>query len=122
MVNETKKIFADETIRVTATACRVPVFYCHSECVNIETKKKISANEVRDLLAKAENVVVMDDPKNSVYPLATLAVGKNDTFVGRIREDISIDNGIEMFIVSDNLRKGAAFNAVQIAEVVSQDL
>lgn len=122
MVNETKKIFADETIRVTATACRVPVFYCHSECVNIETKKKISANEVRDLLAKAENVVVMDDPKNSVYPLATLAVGKNDTFVGRIREDISIDNGIEMFIVSDNLRKGAAFNAVQIAEVVIQDL
>lgn len=122
MVNETKKIFGDDSIKVTATACRVPVFYCHSECVNVETKKKISADAVRQLLAKAENVVVMDDPKNSVYPLATLAVGKNDTFVGRIREDISIDNGIEMFIVSDNLRKGAAFNAVQIAEVVIREL
>lgn len=122
MVNETRKIFGDDSIKITATACRVPVFYCHSECVNIETKKKITADAVRKLLAKAENVKVMDDPQNSVYPLASLAVGKNDTFVGRIREDISIENGIEMFIVSDNLRKGAAFNAVQIAEVVSKDL
>ena len=122
MVNETRKIFGDETIKVTATACRVPVFYCHSECVNVETKKKITADEVRKLLSKAENVIVMDDPQKNVYPLASLAVGKNDTFVGRIREDISIDNGIEMFIVSDNLRKGAAFNAVQIAEVVIKDL
>ena len=122
MVNETKKIFNDDTIRVTATTCRVPVFYCHSECINIETKKKITADEVRALLSKAENVIVMDDPKNNVYPLASFAAGKNDTFVGRIREDLSIDNGIEMFVVADNLRKGAAFNAVQIAEVVIQDL
>jgi aspartate-semialdehyde dehydrogenase len=122
MVNETKKIFGDDSIRVTATACRVPVFYCHSECVNIETKKKITAEEVRKLLSKAENVKVLDDPKNNVYPLAVNCVGQNDTFVGRIREDISIDNGIEMFIVSDNLRKGAAFNAVQIAEEVIKDL
>ncbi len=122
MVNETRKIFGDDTIKITATACRVPVFYCHSECVNIETKQKISAAKARELLAKTENVIVLDDPQNNVYPLATLAAGKNDTFVGRIREDISIDNGLEMFIVADNLRKGAAFNAVQIAEVVSQDL
>ena len=116
MVNETKKIFNDDTLKITATACRVPVFYCHSECVNVETKKKITANEFRALLAKTENVIVMDDPKNNVYPLASLAAGKNDTFVGRIREDLSVENGIEMFIVSDNLRKGAATNAVQIAE------
>lgn len=121
MVNETKKIFGDESINITATACRVPVFYCHSECVNIETKKKISADEVRKLLGKAENVKVVDDPGKNVYPLATECVGKNDTFVGRIREDISIENGIEMFIVSDNLRKGAAFNAVQIAEEVIKE-
>lgn len=116
MINETRKIFGDQSIQVTATTCRVPVFYSHSECVNIETKKKITAEEVRKLLAKAENVKVVDDPKNNVYPLAIDAAGKNDTFVGRIREDLSIPNGIEMFIVSDNLRKGAAFNAVQIAE------
>jgi aspartate-semialdehyde dehydrogenase len=121
MVNETKKIFGDDSIKVTATACRVPVFFCHSECVNIETKKKISADEVRKLLGKAENVKVIDDPKKNLYPLATECVGKNDTFVGRIREDISVDNGIEMFIVSDNLRKGAAFNAVQIAEEVIKE-
>ncbi len=116
MINETKKIFNDDSIKVTATTCRVPVFFGHSETVNIQTKKKISAQEVRDLLSKADNVVVTDDPANNVYPLASNCAGKNDTFVGRIREDVSIDNGIEMFIVSDNLRKGAAFNAVQIAE------
>ncbi|GBR72266.1 aspartate-semialdehyde dehydrogenase [Candidatus Termititenax spirochaetophilus] len=121
MVNETQKIFGDDSIRITATTCRVPVFYCHSECVNIETKQKISAAEVRALLNKAENIIVADDPRKNIYPMPILAAGKNDTFVGRIREDISIDNGIELFIVSDNLRKGAAFNAVQIAEEVIKD-
>ena len=122
MVNETRKIFGDESIRVTATTCRVPVFYCHSECVNIETKKKITAAEARKLLSKAENVIVMDEPQKNIYPMPTLAAGKNETFVGRIREDISIENGLELFIVSDNVRKGAAFNAVQIAEEVIKNL
>lgn len=122
MINETRKIFGDQSIQVTATTCRVPVFHSHSECINVETKKKITAEEVRNLLAKAENVIVQDDPKKNIYPLAINAAGKNDTFVGRIREDLSIPNGIEMFIVSDNLRKGAAFNAVQIAEEVIKTL
>ena len=122
MVNETRKIFGDDSIKITATTCRVPVFYSHSECVNIETKKKITADEARKLLSKAENVIVMDDPQKNIYPMPVLAVGKNETFVGRIREDISIDNGLEMFIVSDNLRKGAAFNAVQIAEEVIKNI
>ncbi|MDR2430664.1 MAG: aspartate-semialdehyde dehydrogenase [Candidatus Margulisbacteria bacterium] len=118
MVNETKKIFGDDSIRITATTCRVPVFYCHSECVNIETKKKITADEARALLKQAKNVVVLDEPQKNIYPMPVAAAGKNETFVGRIREDISIDSGLEMFIVADNLRKGAAFNAVQIAEEV----
>lgn len=122
MINETRKIFGDQSIQVTATTCRVPVFHSHSECVNIETKKKITAEEVRKLLSKAENVIVQDDPKKNIYPLAINAAGKNDTFVGRIREDLSIPNGIEMFIVADNLRKGAAFNAVQIAEELIKSL
>lgn len=122
MINETRKIFGDQSIQVTATTCRVPVFHSHSECVNVETKKKITAEEVRKLLSKAENVIVQDDPKKNIYPLAINAAGKNDTFVGRIREDLSIPNGIEMFIVADNLRKGAAFNAVQIAEELIKSL
>ncbi|GBR74495.1 aspartate-semialdehyde dehydrogenase [Candidatus Termititenax aidoneus] len=122
MVNETKKIFGDDSMRITATTCRVPVFYCHSECVNVETQKKISAAEARALLQQAENVIVLDEPKKNIYPMPTLAAGKNETLVGRIREDISIDNGLELFIVADNLRKGAAFNAVQIAEEVIKDL
>ncbi|GBR77643.1 aspartate-semialdehyde dehydrogenase [Candidatus Termititenax dinenymphae] len=122
MVNETQKIFGDDSIKITATTCRVPVFYCHSECVNIETKQKITADEARKLLSKAENIIVADDPQKNIYPMPVLAAGKNETFVGRIREDISIDNGLEMFIVADNLRKGAAFNAVQIAEEVIKTL
>lgn len=118
MVNETKKIMEDDSIRVTATTVRVPVFYGHSESVNIETEKKISLQEVRDLLAKAPGVVVEDDPSLFKYPLAIYAAGRDETFVGRIREDESIEKGINMWIVSDNIRKGAALNAVQIAEVL----
>jgi aspartate-semialdehyde dehydrogenase len=119
MVNETRKIMEDESIRVTATTVRVPVFYGHSESVNIETEKKISAQEVRELLAKAPGVVVQDDPSLFKYPLATYCAGKDETFVGRIREDESIETGINMWIVSDNIRKGAALNAVQIAEMLT---
>lgn len=122
MVNETKKIFGDNAIKITATTVRVPVFYSHSESINITTKKKITADEARELLRKTENIIVADDPANNVYPMPINATGKNETFVGRIREDISQEKGLEMFVVSDNLRKGAAFNAVQIAEEVIKTL
>ncbi len=121
MVNETKKIMTDPSIAVTATTVRVPVFYGHSESVNIETERKISAGEVKKLLSQAPGVTVVDNPDLSEYPLASDAAGKNDTFVGRIREDESIDNGINMWIVSDNIRKGAALNTVQIAEILIRD-
>jgi aspartate-semialdehyde dehydrogenase len=120
MVNETKKIMNDPTISVTATTVRVPVFYGHSEAVNIETEKKITADEVRKLLAVAPGISVVDNPGERVYPLAIDAAGGNDTLVGRIREDESIPNGINMWVVADNIRKGAALNAVQIAEILIQ--
>jgi len=116
MANETRKIMEDDSIRVTATTVRVPVFRGHSESVNIETENKVSANEVRAILADAPGVMVYDDPKKNIYPLPMDVVGKDETYVGRIREDESLPNGIDMWIVSDNLRKGAALNAVQIAE------
>jgi aspartate-semialdehyde dehydrogenase len=121
MVNETKKIFSDPFIGVTATTVRVPVFFGHSESVNIETEKKITAQEVKELLMRSPGITVVDDPHLCQYPLAILAAGKDDTFVGRIREDESIPNGINMWIVADNLRKGAALNAVQIAEKLVND-
>ncbi|MBU0945152.1 MAG: aspartate-semialdehyde dehydrogenase [Proteobacteria bacterium] len=117
MVNETRKIFEDSSIGVTATAVRVPVFYGHSEAINIETNSKISAAEVKKLLATAPGVELLDDPEHGKYPLAINCAGKFETFVGRIREDESIANGINMWVVSDNILKGAALNAVQIAEV-----
>jgi aspartate-semialdehyde dehydrogenase len=120
MVNETKKIMEDDSIRVTATTVRVPVFYGHSESVNIETEKKITADEVKKILSKAPGVHLVDNPKFAEYPLAIHAAGKDETFVGRIREDESIPNGINLWVVSDNIRKGAALNAVQIAEILIQ--
>ncbi|MDP1759709.1 MAG: aspartate-semialdehyde dehydrogenase [Thermodesulfovibrionales bacterium] len=116
MVNETRKIMGDNSIRLTATTVRVPVFRCHAESLNIETEKKITANEVRAVLSKAPGIVVFDAPEKNVYPLPVDVAGKDDTYAGRIREDESIENGINMWIVADNLRKGAALNAVQIAE------
>ena len=116
MVNETKKIMHDDSIRITATCVRIPVERSHSEAVNIETEKKITAEEVRKILSEAEGIVVVDDPANEQYPLAIDAAGKDPVYVGRIRDDISLQNGIDMWIVSDNLRKGAALNAIQIAE------
>lgn len=116
MLNETKKIMGDDSIRITATTVRVPVFRCHSESLNIETEKKIMPDEVRAILSKAPGIVVFDAPEKNVYPLPINVAGKDETYVGRIREDESIENGINMWIVADNLRKGAALNAVQIAE------
>ncbi len=116
MVRETKKIMKDDTIRVTATCVRVPVFYAHAESVNIETEKKISRQQALDLLARAPGVKVVDDLARDQYPLPLTAEGRNETFVGRVREDETIANGLNLWIVADNLRKGAALNAVQIAE------
>ena len=118
MVNETRKIMEDDSIRINATCVRVPVFYAHSESVNIETEKPITPDEVRKLLSNAPGVVLMDDPKNKIYPMPIYAEGKDDTFVGRIRRDESVTNGISMWVVSDNIRKGAALNAIQIAEIL----
>jgi len=116
MVNETRKIIGDDSIRVTATTVRVPVFRGHSESLNVETEKKLSADDVRAILSKAPGVVVFDAPHKNVYPLPINVAGKDETYVGRIREDESIEKGINLWIVADNLRKGAALNAVQIAE------
>ncbi len=118
MVNETRKILGDNSVMLTATTVRVPVFYSHSESVNIETVEKITADEVKKLMKGAPGVKLYDNPKKLLYPMPVDAAGKDDTFVGRIREDESIDNGINMWIVSDNIRKGAALNAVQIAEIL----
>jgi aspartate-semialdehyde dehydrogenase len=118
MIQETQKIMEDNTIRVTATTVRVPVFRSHSESINIETEKKLTADEARQILRQAPGVVVVDDPAMNSYPLAIYAEGLDASFVGRIREDESIDNGLNLWCVSDNLRKGAALNAVQIAELL----
>ena len=118
MVNETMKIMGDDSIRVTATTVRVPVHTGHSESVNVETETKLSADQAREILGAADGVIVQDDPANQIYPLALDAHGKGDTFVGRIREDLSHPSALNMWIVSDNLLKGAAYNAVQIAELL----
>ena len=122
MVWETRKIFGDANIQVNPTAVRVPVFYGHSEAIHIETREKISAEQARELLAKAPGVVVMDERANGGYPTAvTDAAGKDDVFVGRIREDISHPRGLNLWVVSDNVRKGAATNSVQIAETLVRE-
>ncbi len=121
MVNETRKIFGDDSVMVTATTVRVPVFVSHSESVNIETEKPCAPEEAKKLLSKAPGVTVIDDPKNGLYPMPVDAANQDDVFVGRIRKDESIANGLNLWIVSDNLRKGAALNAVQIAEVLIKD-
>lgn len=120
MVHETRKIMEDNEIGVTATTVRVPVFFGHSEAVNIETKSFISAAEVRQLLENAPGVRVVDDPSKKLYPMPIDAAGQDMTLVGRIRQDESISNGINLWVVADNIRKGAATNAVQIAEVLAQ--
>ena len=119
MVWETQKILGDETILVNPTAVRVPVLYGHAEAVHIETHTKLTANEAKEILAKAPGVKVIDDPISAIYPTpVTHAAGKDPVFVGRIREDISHPQGLNLWIVADNIRKGAALNAVQIAEIL----
>ena len=121
MVHETHKIMEDPNIRVSATTVRIPVFYGHSEAVNIQTERKLSAKDARVLLFQAPGVRVMDNPDERIYPMPSEAAGINDTLVGRIREDISIENGLDLWIVADNIRKGAALNTVQIAELLIKE-
>jgi len=116
MVDETTKIFADPALKVTATCVRVPVFGAHSEAINVQTWKKLTAAEARELLAAAPGIEVVDDPAELRYPLPLDAEGRDPVYVGRIREDATIANGLDLWVVADNLRKGAALNAVQIAE------
>jgi aspartate-semialdehyde dehydrogenase len=118
MVNETRKIMEDPTIGVTATTVRVPVFFGHSESVNVETRRPCPPEEVRELLAASPGVKVMDDPSQNLYPMAIQAAGQDLTLVGRIRRDESVENGINLWIVADNIRKGAATNAVQIGQIL----
>lgn len=121
MVRETKKIMSDDALGVTATCVRIPVIYGHSESVYVELKENYDLEEVKALLAEAPGVTLVDDPANQQYPLATDAAGKPDVFVGRLRRDLGNENGLNMWIVSDNLQKGAAWNAVQIAEIIASE-
>ncbi len=122
MVWETQKIMGDKNILVNATAVRVPVFYGHSEAIHVETRDKITADQVRKLLEKADGVTVVDERENGGYATAvTHSAGQDATFVSRIREDISHPRGIDLWVVSDNIRKGAALNSIQIAEVLIRD-
>ncbi len=121
MVNETRKIMEDDSIGVTATTVRVPVFFGHCESVNIETIKPVSAEDAKVLLENTPGIRVMDDPQKNIYPLALDAAGQDLTLVGRIRNDESIPNGLNMWIVADNIRKGAATNTVQIAQILADE-
>ena len=121
MIHETRKILGEPNLPMTATTVRVPVFLSHSESVNVETYVKLSAAETKRILREAPGVIVSDDPRDNVYPMPVEAAGKDATYVGRIREDDSVANGLNLWVVSDNLRKGAALNAVQIAEILIRD-
>ena len=116
MVNETRKILGDDSIKITATTVRVPVFDCHSESINVELEKPFDLEELKECLRNAPGLIVQDDIANCVYPMPVTAVGTNETYVGRIRRDESIENGVNLWVVADNIRKGAATNTVQIAQ------
>jgi len=118
MIDETKKILEDETLKVTATAVRVPLFDCHSEAINVELDQSFEIEDIFKLYRDFKGIILQDDVYNNVYPLATSAKGTDDVYIGRIRRDFSLDNGLNIWVVADNIRKGAATNAVQIAEVL----
>ncbi len=121
LINETRKILGEPSLPVTATTVRVPVFCSHSESVNVETVVKLSAEEAKKILREAPGVIVADEPENNLYPMAVDVTGTDATYVGRIREDDSVANGLNLWVVADNLRKGAALNAVQIAEILIRE-
>lgn len=116
MIFETKKILGDQSLKITATCVRVPVYYGHSEAINVEFEKPCSVEEVRKVLSEAEGVKVVDDVKNNLYPMPLTCEDKDEVFVGRIRKDDTVFSGVNLWVVADNIRKGAATNAVQIAE------
>ena len=118
MIDETKKIMGDYSMKITATTVRVPVYYGHSESINVETVKPFDLDELRQVLAKGEGIVMQDDVANLVYPMPITAENKDEVFVGRLRRDFSADNAINMWVVADNIRKGAATNTVQIAQAL----
>ncbi len=118
MIKETRKILGDDSLRITATTVRVPVYYGHSESINVEFEKPAKADEVRKVLEKADGVVVMDDSANAVYPTPRELENRDEVFVGRIRQDESVPSGVNLWVVADNIRKGAATNAVQILEYI----
>ena len=117
-MNETRKILDDQGIKISATCVRVPVLNGHSEAVNVQTREPLTPERARELLAAAPGVVVADDPQRALYPLASEASGRDEVFVGRIRRDPGNERALDVWIVADNLRKGAATNAVQLAELV----
>lgn len=118
MINETRKIIGDNDLRITATTVRVPVYYGHSESINVEFRQPVTAAQVRDVLAQAKGVVLMDDPAQGVYPTPRELADRDEVFVGRIRQDESVESGVNLWVVADNIRKGAATNAVQILEYI----
>ncbi|MCR1899782.1 aspartate-semialdehyde dehydrogenase [Irregularibacter muris] len=118
MMEETKKILNDHSIGITATTVRVPVFYGHSESINIEFEKAFKMEEVREILRDMPGIILLDEPSDNIYPLASFAQGKDEVFVGRLRKDESVEYGLNLWVVADNIRKGAATNAVQIAELL----
>ena len=118
MINETRKILNNPDMLITATTVRVPVKNCHSESINVEFEETVDIYEAKVLLQNADGIILTDDIDNSIYPLARKADGYNDVFVGRIRRDYSVKSGLNMWVVADNLRKGAATNAIQILEIL----
>ena len=118
MINETRKILHRPDLKITATTVRVPVFNSHSESINIEFEKEINIEEIKDILRKSKGIIVQDDIKNEIYPLAENSTGTDEVYVGRIRKDYSVENGINLWVVADNIRKGAATNAIQIMELL----
>lgn len=116
MILETQKIMGDDSLRITATTVRVPIFVSHSESINVEFNKPFELAELKAILSNSPGLIVKDDPENSVYPLAADAAGTDEVYVGRIRRDFSLDSGVNLWVVADNVRKGAASNAIQIAE------
>ena len=122
MINETKKILNDSNLRITATTVRVPVKYGHSVCINLEFENSFEMEQIYEILKNTEGVNLVDDVKNNIYPMAINVEGKDEVYVGRIRRDYSVENGINMWVVADNIRKGAATNAVQIAELLLEKI
>ena len=122
MIEETKKILNDDTLRITATTVRVPVKYGHSISINVEFEKDFDVEDVFKLLENSEGIILQDDVKNNIYPMAINCEGKDEVFVGRVRRDFSVESGLNLWVVADNIRKGAATNAVQIAEILVKDM